>query len=1046
MAEARHSLATALSVLRPRLGPDALTSDRESVTLAPGALELDLERLEAGDILGTEATGPLAVAAFLDGFDVAESGEFALWKDRQQARLLPAIKGALVVLIDRCRRTGDSRQIEQLADRMLALDELSEEAIRAKMEARAFAGDRLTALQIFEEWKEKLAEELGAVPSELVEGMAVRLRRRSWERTAPSGIPTVPTDQWRGRPFIGRAAEYRTLYEAWEGMRGGTPGHSIVLGDSGIGKTTLVDRLTTAAGLEGAAISRVQCYDLEREIPYATLGNLIHGLLDRPGVSATAPEALAELARTVPEVRRRYPSIPPPEESQGETARIRLTEAFHQLLLAVAEEHPVILVVDDLHLADDASLAVLHLVMRRSRGQPIMVILIARPGELSRSPQAARLREAAEGLGALELLLQPMTEIESREFLATLTPEDHVDPSLRRSLLRGAGGFPMVMELLLQDWRTNGHRSLALAVDAMTADVPISNSASSLYERFIGRISHTLDAATRNVLSLAAILGRRLNDLSMYSLIDLDTGQTLAGMAELVSRRILRDTGSDLEFVNDLVRGAAYVGVPSSVRRALHSRVADTFIGGGHGDAAALGLEIAWHCIRAGRGDEAVGYLLRGAREARARGALHEAERGLSTALHHLGPPDRGEALTLLSQVLQEQGEWAQSLELLSSEPLTAHDPHAHIRQVLLIMAHANLNGVQFHEVDEQLVYLEDIAKSGEPVETRILAARVAAHLIGDIRSPTRAAMVLDALMSIGAEPMVADDLARLALVKAILLYQLHDRQSSVYEIERAARHIRTQNLASTTACQLQAGLGAIKCVEGRYNEGLDFLDNAYRIAVRLDNDTLRRDVCANVALAHGRLGNYEREQRWARESMSLGGAQVTSYVQILACYCASFATAMRGSHGEAVELISNMDARMPGILPPWAVQAWHLYSADVLYLAAKQTEARRAAHKATFDQDCRLHAPGFAGPFARWLAKLADTPEKLAVASQVMESMLERLRSFDALDRAEILAATAMLERRKGGFDGHRQSMLADALNSLPNAISEQLQRLGFL
>ena len=124
--------------------------------------------------------------------------------------------------------------------------------------------------------------------------MAVRLRRRGWERTTLANIPTVPTDQWRGRPFIGRTAEYRQLYEAWEGVRRGVPGHALILGDSGVGKTTLVQRLTTAAGLEGAAISRVQCYDVEREIPYSTLSGLIIGLLDSPGVSATSPEALAE--------------------------------------------------------------------------------------------------------------------------------------------------------------------------------------------------------------------------------------------------------------------------------------------------------------------------------------------------------------------------------------------------------------------------------------------------------------------------------------------------------------------------------------------------------------------------------------------------------------------------------------------------------------------------------------------------------------------------------------------------------------------------------
>jgi len=338
--EGRHSLATALSTLRPRLGPQGLETSRDHVRLTPGRVELDLERLEAGDVLGTEVTGPLEVAAFLDGFDIVDSSEFNHWKDRQQARLLPAIKDALVVLIDRSRRTGDSRQVERLADRMLALDDLSEEAIRAKMEARAFAGDRLTALEFFEEWKKKLADELQAVPSELVEGMAVRLRRRGWERTTSTNIPTVPTDQWRGRRFIGRAAEYRVLYELWEAVQRGEPGHALILGDSGVGKTTLVEKLTTAAGLEGAAISRVQCYDLEREIPYSTVSSLILGLLDRPGVSATAPESLAELARTVPEVRHRFPNIPASSDSQGEAARIRLTEAFHEMLAMVAEEHP----------------------------------------------------------------------------------------------------------------------------------------------------------------------------------------------------------------------------------------------------------------------------------------------------------------------------------------------------------------------------------------------------------------------------------------------------------------------------------------------------------------------------------------------------------------------------------------------------------------------------------------------------------------------------------------------------------------------------------
>src|SRR4051795_5220129 len=449
--EARHSLATALSVLRPRVGTDALETSRDQVRLMPGNVGLDLERLEAGDVLGTEVTRPLEVAAFLDGFDINDSAEFTHWKDRQQARLLPIIKDALLVLIDRCRRMGDTRQIEQVADRMLALDELSEEAIRAKMEARAFAGDRLTALEIFEAWKKKLAEELQAVPSEMVEGIAVRLRRRGWERTTLANIPNVPTDQWRNRPFIGRNVEYQSLYEMWEATRRGSPAHAFILGDSGVGKTTLVQRLITAAGLQGAAISRVQCYDVEREIPYSTLSGLITGLLDQPGVLATSPEALGELSRAVPQVRQRFPDLPKASDSQGETARIRLTEAVLEMLSAIAEEHPVILVVDDLHLADDVSLAVLHLVIRRAEANPVMMVLVARPGELADAPQGVRLRENAAYLGLGEIHLQPLSTEESREMLSSLIKPDEAQPGRgeERALIHAAGGFPMVLELLV---------------------------------------------------------------------------------------------------------------------------------------------------------------------------------------------------------------------------------------------------------------------------------------------------------------------------------------------------------------------------------------------------------------------------------------------------------------------------------------------------------------------------------------------------------------------------------------------------------------------
>ncbi len=211
-AEARHSLATALSILRPRLGPGGIESNRDHVRLVRGRLELDLDRLLSGDILGTETTKPLEIAGFLEGFDIPDSGEFALWKDREHARLLPRIMSAFCILLDNCRRRGDTRQIEQLAGRMLSLDELCEDAIRARMESLAFSGDRLAALRLYEEWRETLSQELRAKPSQQIESMAINLRARGWERTPLSAIPAEPFEQRRGRTFVGRAFEYSTSY------------------------------------------------------------------------------------------------------------------------------------------------------------------------------------------------------------------------------------------------------------------------------------------------------------------------------------------------------------------------------------------------------------------------------------------------------------------------------------------------------------------------------------------------------------------------------------------------------------------------------------------------------------------------------------------------------------------------------------------------------------------------------------------------------------------------------------------------------------------
>ena len=1044
LVEARHSLATALSILRPRVGRDALETSREHVRLLPGRIALDLQRLQAGDILGTEVTGPLEVAAFLDNFDVPDSTEFTHWKDGQQARLLPLIKDALVVLIDRCRRTGDSRQIEQLADRMLALDDLSEQAIRAKMEARAFAGDRLTALQIFEGWKTKLAEELQALPSDLVEGMAVRLRRRGWERTTLTNIPNVPTDQWRGRRFIGRTAEYRVLYEAWEGIRKGVAGHVLVLGDSGVGKSTLVERLTTAAGLEGAAISRVQCYDLEREIPYSTISGLVLGLLDRPGVSATPSESLAELARTVPEVRHRFPAIPPSSDSQGESARIRLTEAFHDMLVAVAEEHPVILVVDDLHLADDVSLAVLHLMMRRARGQAIMVLLVARPGELPQSPQAEKLRGAGAALGMREMELLPLTEPESLELLHSLIPDDQPRPgqAVQRALLKGGAGYPMVLELLVQDWQTSGEQSLALSVDAMTTDPGSGGPAAGVYREILDRITRSLDPITHNVLNLASILGQRLSDPSMYRLVDLSVGQTMSAMTELVRRRVLRDGARGLEFVNEMVRASAYVGVPAPLRKVLHGKIVDHLVSDHERGTDDVGLEIAWHCMRAGRSPEATSHLLQGARAAIRAGAPFGAERGLVTALPNLAEADRPSALLLLVEALQEQSRWEESLVFLRQLEEQQGRNSNGLAFVLTARANRRLGFMDSVQQAELLVKLLPLIEAENSVTTQITAAVEAASVVDEIHGSVHTDRLLAAVTAID-ENIRTDEVARLLLAKSMVFYSVQDLGSSLKCVRKAVDIMRKHDAPSSVLAMLQNGLGAILTRLGKYGDSITAFTEASQTGARIGNDQIFMQVQGNLALSFARLGDYTTAVNCADQALGPADTGGAARLCLTAMRGALIAHAMLRNTTRAERLLRRGAEMFSGSLSPGSSQAWYLYAADGFALLGRQHEAEQQALRATTGEFGRVHATFYVGPYARWLARISVLLHQVQAGHERLDALIQDLGRYDAIDQVELLCAKRWLCAQTDGMSSEYMELIESRLSELPAAVREQLQRM---
>jgi DNA-binding SARP family transcriptional activator/tetratricopeptide (TPR) repeat protein len=1046
MAEARHSLATALSILRPRLGTSALETTRDHVTLLGNRLTLDLDRLFAMDILGTETTGHLEVAAFLDGFDIPDAPEFALWKDRQQARLLPLIEDGLVVLFAKCRSTGDSKLIEQFADRMLALDELSEDAIRAKMEARAMAGDRLSALRIYEEWSTRIAAELHASPSTSVEQLAARLRRGGLERAVVNDIPALPQEHSRERAFIGRGREFGLLYETWECLKKGRATHSLVLGDSGVGKTTLVERLTTAAALEGAAVCRVQAYDLERTIPFATLGGLILGLLDQPGASATPAEALAELARTAPAIRRRFSSLPPSEDSQGETARVRLTESFHELLRSVAEEHPLILVVDDLHLADDASLSVLHLVLRRSSADQMISIFTAREGELSTSVQGISLRNSLARLHGQVVTLAPLDEQRTGELLTVLLHNHTAKPtgSERKSLIRASGGFPMAIELLVQDWCANGASAVALALDAMTTDFVGESGPKWAYGHILSRLAGSMDPASRSVLDLASVLGHRLNDLTMYSVIDLSLGQTMAALGQLSELRVLREGPVGLEFANELIRAHAYSMIPSSVRRALHASVADRLVRADPGLEPTSRLEIAWHTMRAGRLQDAVPHLLEGATQAMRSGAPQSAERALKSALMSLKDRDLANATFLLVEALQEQGRWRESLDAITSLEPGATLNRSQELFALQALAKGHLGSSVSSDLFELATGLKSILQTCDHIPSRLRAARTAANICAHLRDRELARELLALVEGLPGSNLHFDERSVLGLTRAMLLYQTGDLELSFNVASACLLELQGRSRLNSVALQLESGLGALRGRQGRYEEAAAHNEQALKLAQFVGNDALASGTAGNLSVAYGRLGRYEDQLKVAQEYASTCESEVAAFFELQLAYSIASAHGWLGRPADARRAVARLDSRLGPQFPSWIRQPWLLWKADALTIAGYRSDGLQAAAEAIVGFDLRLEANAFAGSFARWLAVTCSGDGNAGRAREILNDLAENLEQFDELDQLEILCANAQMrpEARRSWL----QEQIAEKLEKLPSCTSSQMRALGMV
>jgi tetratricopeptide (TPR) repeat protein len=325
-----------------------------------------------------------------------------------------------------------------------------------------------------------------------------------------------------------------------------------------------------------------------------------------------------------------------------------------------------LLVVDDIHAADNASTAILHTVIRKLTHVQALVIFAGRTSELrlSGAPSTLTSDVSIEGMRCLELDVL-LSDAASQLVTRVLGNTNRSDPPLDR-LVRASGGNPLAIELLTREWADNGASTLLRDLEALdTQPVPvmgIPRAISAVFERQ----SRRLHSSHRAALDLAAVLGRRLAEVDLYEAIGLPVGAAAESLSRLKDEGFLREIRGDLEFRNELIRAQAYYSVTAAARQHLHRRIAELLSARHSPDDGSIGLEVAWHHIRGGDFSRAIPFALHGSKEVIAVGAPHAAEEILSAIVAVIPPSEQSSTmLLLLARALVEQSKADPALPII---------------------------------------------------------------------------------------------------------------------------------------------------------------------------------------------------------------------------------------------------------------------------------------------------------------------------------------------------------------------------------------------
>jgi len=650
---ARHSLSQALYAIR-RLVGDTVKIEGEDLEFTRDGLRVDSLEMERVLEFGSPAAAvDLYRGNFLEGFWVRGARGFEDWAGRERARLAALARGALRHVIGAARDRCDWLEVQKRSMHLILLEPFDETAYAELMRALWMNGDRSTALRYYRQLRKVLATELGTRPSKDTQALADRIRQRvvrgGW--TAKRVFEESQRAVFCTPPFVGRARELSALSEQWHRVRRGDSRTVEIVGAAGIGKTRLVTEFSKSLELSDVSMCCGRCYEAEQSLPYGPIAEALRQGIFEIDLGDMKPLWLAELARIIPEVHEHYSTLPEPFQLDAEGGRRRLYEGIAQVLKAACDIRPVFLFVDDLHWADDSSLALLHYLQRRVTNG-LFLLTAYRPEELfvRKSALVTELVTRSKQ-GVTTILLEALSHNDSTSLLSKLMGSEYNSTVLCSVRDMSAGNPFFAIELA---------RNLADEQQGYDhVRPPVPDSIRALFNR---RFANLSDRAVA-LMQQAAILGSRCSYEALSTAASIPPFEVGGIIRELARAGILSESTELVSFRHDLIREVAAAQIQPALAKALHHRAAYA-LEARRGDPG----EIAAHFSVAGDAERTFSYAVRGAGAAERLFALREAANLLELAIEHA--PDEPTRVTLagrLGRLLLHMRDYSRARPLLQT-------------------------------------------------------------------------------------------------------------------------------------------------------------------------------------------------------------------------------------------------------------------------------------------------------------------------------------------------------------------------------------------